>query len=39
MFMARELLVFKSLLSLYFTFLKKLSNQKKTGFGINIQQT
>ena len=29
MFMARKLLDFKSLLSLYFTFIKKLSHQKK----------
>ena len=29
MFMARKLLDFKSLLSLYFTFLKKLSSEKK----------
>ena len=29
MFMARKLLDFELLLSLYFTFLKKLSNQKK----------
>ena len=39
MFMARKLLDFQSLLSLYITFLKKLSNQKKKGFGVNIQQT
>ena len=29
MFMARKLLDFKLLLSLYFTFIKKLSHQKK----------
>ena len=38
MFKVMKLLEFKSLLSLCFSFLKKLSSQEKTGFTINIQQ-